>query len=170
MKYFNFFFISVFLLYSCNGKNRNSSSNENLNSSNLKKEIIFNNDIESYGVFLDISANDTLNYESLSISLMLADRGNAKANFMVFYHLISTYHFNKYNLQHINQLSTVNKNFALYYLIRSAKMNDFAGQIALEEIYRAGIGLEKNKAKADSILTILKSKNPSFIPSYMEKN
>ncbi len=164
-------YIFVSLLFSCNNNNTEKRDSPELKMNNLKKEIVYNRNDESYGVFLDMSANDPLNYESLALSLTLADKGNPKANHMVFYYMIQIFDKNKFDLNNLNKLSEVNKNFALHYLKKAAKMNDFQSQVYLEEIYRKGIGLEINELKADSILSVLKEKDKTYKPLYeLRKN
>lgn len=59
----------------------------------------------------------------------------------------------------------VNKHFALYHLEKAASMNEKRAQFYLEEIYRKGIGIEKNEQKADSIFNIL-VKNETYKEVY----
>jgi hypothetical protein len=172
MKYLKIVMVLSGVLLSCNGsENKNSGLSQGSNNNNqLKKEIIFNNNKESYGIFLDISANDSLNYEALALSLVLAGRGDAKAKHMVFYYMINIFDRNKFDLNNLSKLSEVNRNFALHYLMEAAEMNEFSSQIYLEEIYRFGIGIEKNVAKADSIIKDIKKEDATYKPLYELKN
>lgn len=168
MKYFNAIVtIPVFALLSCNNNdNKKINLNHGLDTNELKKEIIFDNNKESYGIFLDISANDSLNYESLALSLVLADRGDINAKHMVFYHMVNIFNKNKFDLNYLGKLSDVNKNFALHYLNDAARLNNFSSQIYLEELYRFGIGVAKNETKADSILSVIKKDHKTYKPLY----
>lgn len=164
MKKFSAFIVLVAIAFSCTKKE--TYYNPQLKIDDLKKEIINDHNNESYGIFLDLSANDSLNYESLAFSLLLANEDNPRANHFVFYEMVSLFNKKEYNIDNLEKLSKVNRDFALYYLKRAAKMNEFVSQSDLEEIYRRGIGVEKNEKKADSLLFILKKRQKSYVPDY----
>ena len=152
----NLLFISILSIISCNNEKQKTISSSQLNINDLKKEIIYDKNIESYGVFLDISGNDSLNYESLPLSMLLADDKNAKANVMVFIQMVEVFNKKKFSIKMFKDLPEANRDFAFYHLEKAAAMGYFSGQVYLEEIYRKGIGIEKNEMKADSILNVLR--------------
>ncbi|MDR6969680.1 hypothetical protein J2X31_003714 [Flavobacterium arsenatis] len=147
---------SILATISCNNEKENPISSSQLNINGLKKEIVYDKNIESYGVFLDISSNDTLNYESLPFSILMANEQNPKASVMVFVQMIEVFNKKKFTIKKFSDLPEANKDFALYYLKKGAEMGSVSGQVYLEEIYRKGIGVEKNEMKADSILNVLR--------------
>jgi hypothetical protein len=151
-----YFIVLSLIFFSCNDIKRSSS--QELNVIKLKQEIINSKDNESYGVILDLNANDSLNYESLSFSLLMADEDNAHANLMVFTEIIRVFNNNKFSLKKFEELNQKNRDFAFYHLCKAASLEHISGQIYLEEIYRKGIGVEENQMLADSILTILSNK------------
>lgn len=146
--------ITLFLVLGCKNKSKNTLSS-GLDIYQLKKEIIYDKNLESYGVFLDVSANDSLNYESLSFSMLLSDDKNAKANLMVFMQMVEIFNKKKFSIKKFKNLPKANRDFAFYHLERAACLNYFPGQVYLEEIYRKGIGIDKNEIKADSINDVL---------------
>lgn len=151
--------IAIFIFLGC--KEKKKSTNilpSGLNIYDLKKEIVYDKNLESYGVFLDLSANDSLNYEALSFSILLADDTNAKANMMVFIQMVEVFNKKKFSIKKFNDLPGANKNFAFFHLKKAAVLEYFPAQVYLEEIYRKGIGVDKNEMKADSILNILRRK------------
>lgn len=130
-----------------------------LNISTIKQEIINDRDQQAYGIFLDVSANDSLNYEALSFSILLANQKNGQANLMVFVQMIEIFNKKKFFVKDFENLSEINKHYALHHLQEAASLQNTRGQLYLEEIYRRGIGVEKNEKKADSIhKVLLKSK------------
>lgn len=164
MKKFSLFTVFAMCLISCEEKT--PTYNPELKMDDLKREILNDKNDESYGVFLDVSGNDSLNYEPLAFSLIMAEEDNPRANFFVFEYMVAIFNHNEFEIDSLKNLSEANKNFALYYLKRGAKMNEFSSQIYLEEIYRRGIGIEKNEKKADSILSIIKKDHKSYVPDY----
>lgn len=158
-------FIILFAFISCKNSKKNTDIPQ-LKIDDLKRDILNHQDNESYGIFQDLSANDSLNYEPLSFSLILAEKNNPRANFFVFYYMVAIFNNNRFEIDNLKNLSEVNKNFALHYLKHGAKMNEFSSRTHLEEIYRRGIGIEKNEKKADSILSIIKKNDKSYVPDY----
>ena len=159
------FVITFIMVFSCNDGNINSF--EQLKIDDLKREVIYDRDEVSYGVLLDLNANDSLNYESLSFSLLFADKENAHANLMVFTEMIKVFNKKKFSLSKFNDLSQINKDFAIYHLKKSANLGNISGQIYLEKIYRKGIGIERNEVLADSLLCILK-KRPGYTGIFVD--
>ena len=164
MKKISVFIVLAAIAFSCTKKE--TYYNPQLKIDDLKKEIINDHNNESYGIFLDLSANDSLNYESLAFSLLLANEDNPEANYFVYHYMVSIFNKKEYDIDNLKNLSEVNRDFALYYLKRAAKMNEFSSQSDLEEIYRRGIGIEKDEKKADSLLFILKKGQESYVPDY----
>ena len=149
-------FILILSIISCKNEKKTTISSSQLNINDLKKEIIYDRNTESYGIFLDISGNDSLNYESLPLSMLLADDKNAKANVMVFIQMVEVFNKKKFSIKKFKDLTEANRDFAFYHLEKAAGMGSFSGQVYLEEIYRNGIGIDKNERKADSILNVLR--------------
>ena len=147
-------------------KDKTPTYSPELKMNDLKREILNDKNYESYGVFLDISGNDSLNYEPLALSLIFSKENNPDANFFVFYYMVAIFNNNRFEIDSLKNLSEVNKNFALHYLKQGAKINEFSSRTHLEEIYRRGIGIEKNEKKADSILSIIKKNDKSYVPDY----
>lgn len=121
----------------------------------IKQEIINDRDQQAYGIFLDVSANDSLNYECLPFSILLADENNPKANEMVFIQMVEVFNKKKFHIESFGNLSEINKSYAFHHLRKAATLGQISAQIYLEEIYRQGIGIEKNERKADSVRSVL---------------
>src|SRR5690606_33837204 len=101
-----------------------------------------------------------LNYESLPLSILVAerDKGNAKASIMIFKQMIELFNEKKFSVSKFQDLPDIEKNFAFSHLKKAASMDNFSAQVYLEVIYRNGIGIKKNEVIADSIINLLRSK------------
>jgi hypothetical protein len=154
----NILFLTLFFI-SCINKNENANSSTQLNLNDLKKEIIYDKNNESYGVYLDVSYNDSLNYENLPMSILIAENenGNAKASVMIFKQMIELFNKKKFSIKNFQDLPDIERNFAFSHLKKAASMDNFSAQVYLEVIYRKGIGVDKNEIIADSIINILRS-------------
>ncbi|MCJ7933843.1 MAG: hypothetical protein MUW56_09455 [Chryseobacterium sp.] len=118
-----------------------------------KKNVIRKGDPNSF-TRLIIHYEDKSNYKELhKYALIMADKyHNGDGYSQVFINIIAMNNNNEYD--DITDFAKINekaKSEALKYLEKGAKLNDIDCMSMLSEIYRNGIGVEKNVKKADEL-------------------
>lgn len=98
-------FLLVCILFACNKKPDLTDNSEEVKL-RIKSEFIDEKNIESYRVLLDMNANDSLNYESLAFSLLLADEQNSQASMMVFVYMIELFNKKQFDINKFGNLSS----------------------------------------------------------------
>lgn len=121
-----------------------------------RNDAIANGDDFIYGSYMEYADNDSLPYEKLSVSLIVNHKHKlVKSYYGVYRNMIELYNSNRYKADYLENLDSVPRYFALYYLIEGAKKGHISSRVALEKIYRNGFGIPKDSIRADSIYKVL---------------
>lgn len=178
MKNINVVLAILALITSCNKNNTNNTNMMDNTNAALPNEpdttkiivdtasVFQNNEIEGYiknvinkgdaGSFtkLIIHYEDKSNYKELQkYALIMADKYNSGDGYsQVFVNIVAMNNNNEYyDITDFAKLNEENKYTALKYLKKGASLNDIDCMSMLAEIYRNGIGVEKDIKKADEL-------------------
>ncbi|CAA7193827.1 hypothetical protein [Chryseobacterium potabilaquae] len=118
----------------------------------FKKNVIKKGDQDSF-VRLVIHYGNLSNYEEqYKYALIMANKyNNGDGCNIVFMSIIAMNNNNHFNINALAILNKKAKSEALRYLEKGAKLNDINCMSMLAEIYRNGIGVEKDVKKADKL-------------------
>lgn len=165
---------SLILMINCNKNSKNIMNNNELLSNNqdttkvtvdtasvfknnqieeYKKNVISKGDYNSF-TRLIIHYEDKSNYKELQkYALIMADKYNSGDGCsQVFINIVAMNNNNEYyDITDFAKLNEENKSTALKYLKKGSSLNDIDCMSMLAEIYRNGIGVEKDIKKADEL-------------------
>ncbi|CAA7389953.1 sel1 repeat family protein [Chryseobacterium fistulae] len=117
-----------------------------------KKNVINKGDQDSF-IRLVVHYGNLSNYEGqYKYALIMANKyNNGDGCNIVFMSIIAMNNNNDFNINYLATLNKKEKTEALKYLEKGAKLNDIDCMSMLAEIYRNGIGVEKDVRKADKL-------------------
>ncbi|RKT01777.1 hypothetical protein [Chryseobacterium defluvii] len=154
------FIIITFLLLSCQKKENTKLVVKKEELIELKREIIEKGNEDSFTKLALRIGNNSHKYEILPYALIMANKYNSgEGCHQVFVGLLDMNNPNNYGykISLIKDFSETDRQFAIAYLEKGAKLKNINCILALEEIYRNGWGLEKNDTKADRLQEEFKS-------------
>ncbi|UIR55059.1 hypothetical protein LZQ00_12295 [Sphingobacterium sp. SRCM116780] len=117
-----------------------------------QKNVINKGDVGSFSRLL-IHYDNLSNYKELhKYALIMADKYNNGAGCnQVFVDIVAINNNNDFDINALLRLNEKDKSTALKYLKKGALLNDIESILMLAEIYRNGIGVEKDVKKADEL-------------------
>ncbi|RNA61782.1 sel1 repeat family protein [Chryseobacterium nematophagum] len=118
----------------------------------FQKNVIDKGDVLSFNK-LAIHYEDKFDYKELQkYALIMANQYNNGDGFsQAFVNIIAMNNNNEYDITNLAKLNEKAKSEALESLEKGAKLNDIHCMSMLAEIYRNGIGVEKDVRKADKL-------------------
>lgn len=162
-------FLLLSLVFSCSEK----TNNENYGNSTeiqgsvhfdkksadaSKKKIIEEGDIDAYKRLTLYCTRDRY-LEIFPYAIIMSEKyDNHMASYDVYELIVRSCNEKDYKGRYTDalfaKLNDEQKRFAFYYLKKAAKKRNVGGVEVLERLYRNGIGIEKDIAKADSIAKV----------------
>lgn len=170
----NFAMLFLIVIISCNKNSKNIMNNNEPLSNNqdttkvivdttsviknnqieeFQKNVIYKGDIYSFNR-LAIHYEDKSNYKELQkYALTMADKyNNGDGCSQVFVNIVAMNNNNEYyDITDFAKLNEKAKSEALKYLEKGVSLNDINSASMLAEIYRNGIGVDKDVKKADEL-------------------
>jgi hypothetical protein len=123
-----------------------------------KKRVVEKGDVVAYKRLTLYCTRDRY-LEILPYAIVISEKyDNGMASYDVYELIVRSCNEENYKGKYSDalfaNLNEAQRQFALYYLNKSAKQRNIGGVTVLERLYRNGIGLKKNIEKADSILKV----------------
>lgn len=154
-----YFLILSILLFSCQVDYGYLSESEK---NACKQNVLENGDEECYKDLIFSCEDNVESLGLLPLSYLMANKYNNGYACRNLYESILEINNNfevkndkgQFQNSLILKLNKVDREFALYYLMKGSKLNDCTCNRNLSELYKNGWGVEKNQKKADSLYNL----------------